>query len=149
MIQSSVGSYIFSGGYPYLKSRSELFRDTMKNGTLEYMDGCEFKWEKHNPLLFLSISDFARGIGSDGASMPISVNCKVRFENHREFVDGTGATADGSGGPCVLRDNFMFGTPLLLAWFPRMSLALSPSASLVSSQNVSHSSALQLLSQTQ
>ena len=150
MIQSSVGSYVYSSDqWPYLKGRSELFRDTMKNATLEYCDGCEFKWSRHNGVIFLSSADYARGLGSEGSSMPVVFNAKCRFENRREFVDGTGACSNLSGGSGVLRDGFLFGKPLLLAWFPRMSLAISPSAGLVSSQNISHASALQLLSSTQ
>jgi len=150
MIQSSVGSYVYSSdGHPYLKGRSELFRDTMKNSYLDYCDGCEFKWSRHNGVIFLSSADYARGLGTEGSSMPVVFNAKCRFENRREFVDGSGASCDVAGGTGVLRDGFMFGKPLLLAWFPRMSLAISPSAGLVSSQNISHASALQLLGQTQ
>ena len=150
MIQSSVGSYVYSSdGHPYLKGRSELFRDTMKNSYLDYCDGCEFKWSRHNGVIFLSSADYARGLGTEGSSMPVVFNAKCRFENRREFIDGSGASCDVSGGTGVLRDGFMFGKPLLLAWFPRMSLAISPSAGLVSSQNISHASALQLLGQTQ
>ena len=149
MIQSSVGSYSYSDSWPHQKSRSQLFRDTMKNATLDYCSGCEFIWERHNGIIFLSSSDYARGLGSEGSSMPVVFNAKCRFENRRELICGTGASADQAGGSAVIRDSFMFGKPLLLAWFPRMSLAISPSAGLVSSQNISHASALQLLSQTQ
>ena len=149
MIQSSVGSYRYSSDqWPYMRGRSELFKDTLKNSYLDYCNGCEFNWERHNGVIFLASSDFARGLGSEGSSMPVVFNAKVRFENRREFIDGTGAASDRAGGTPVLRDSFMIGKPLLLAWFPRMSLAISPSAGLVSSQNISHASALQLLSQT-
>jgi len=150
MIQSSIGSYVYSSdNWPYLKGRSQLFRDTMKNSYLDYCSGCEFIWERHNGVIFLNSADYARGLGSEGSSMPVVFNAKCRFENRREFISGGGASCDQAGGPAALRDGFMFGKPLLLAWFPRMSLALSPSAGLVSSQNISHASALQLLSQTQ
>ena len=148
MIQSSVGSYTYSNEAQYLKGRSELFKDTLKNSYLDYMQGCEFNWDKHNAVVFLESSSFARGLGSEGSSMPVVFQVKARFENHREFIDGTGAASSRARGPAVVKDA-LYGTPLLLAFFPRMSLALSPSAGLVSSQNISHASALQLLSQTQ
>ena len=149
MVQSSVGSYVYSESEKqFLKGRSELFADTIKNSYLDYMGGCEFKWDKHNCIVYLESSDYARGLGSEGSSMPVVFNAKVRFENHREFIDGTGAACDGGRGCGVVRDA-IFGTPLMLAIYSRMSIALSPSAGLVSSQNISHSSALQLLSQTQ
>jgi len=147
MIQSSVGSYTYSSQWPYLKTRSELFRDTMKNATLEYCDGCEFKWSRHSGVIFLASQDFARGIGSEGSSMPVVFNAKCRFENRREFVDGSGACSDRAGGSGLLRDSFLFGKPLLLAWFPRMSVIMTPSSGLVTSQNISHASAMQLLGQ--
>ena len=147
MIQSSIGSYVYSSEDQYLKDRSELFADTIKNSYLDYMEGCEFRWSRHNCCVFLESSSFARGLGSEGSSLPVVFNAKCRFENRREFIDGTGAAAEGARGPGVVRD-VIIGKPLFLAFFNRMSIALSPSAALVSSQNVSHASALQLLSQT-
>ena len=147
MIQSSIGSYSYSSEAQYLKDRSELFADTIKNSYLDYMDGCEFKWSRHNCCVFLESSSFARGLGSEGSSLPVVFNAKCRFVNRREFIDGTGCASDGARGPGVVRD-VIIGKPLFLAFFNRMSISLSPSAALVSSQNVSHASALQLLSQT-
>ena len=150
MIQSSVGSYRYSSdGFPYLKGRSELFFDTMKNSYLKYCDGCEFNWEKHNGVVFLRSSDYARGLGSEGSSMPVVFNAKCRFENRRQFIDGTGAASTAAGGNGLIRDVFMSGNPLMLAIFPRMYLLISPSSGLISSQNISHASAQQVLSQTQ
>ncbi len=152
MIQSSIGSYRYSSeGFPYLKGRSELFRDTLKNAYLDYCDGCEFKWSKHNGMIFLASQDYARGLGSEGSSMPVVFNAKVKFVNMRQFADGTGATylAANSRGSGVIQDIFMSGKPLLLAWFKRMSIELSPSSAGVKSQNISHASATQLLGQTQ
>jgi hypothetical protein len=151
MIQSSLGSYQYSGSWPYLKQRSELFRDTLKCATLDYCGGCEDIWTRNNGIIFLSSSDFARGIGSEGSSMPVVFNAKVRFENRREFIDGTGASSDSGGGIAALQDTLcgFKPKPIMLAFYPRMSLAVSPSSALVSSQNISHASALSLLSQTQ
>ena len=152
MIQSSIGSYRYSSeGFPHLKGRSELFRDTLKNAYLDYCDGCEYKWAKHNGIIFLSSDMYARGLGSEGSSMPVVFNAKVKFVNLREFADGTGCTylTANSRGSGVVRDSFMHGKPLLLAWFKRVSIELSPSSAAVKSQNVSHASATQLLGQTQ
>jgi hypothetical protein len=150
MIQSSLGSYQYSGAWPFLKQRSELWKDTLKNATLDYCNGCEDVWQRNSGIIFLSSSDFARGIGSEGSSMPVVFNAKVRFENRREFIDGTGASSEGGGGCAALQDTLcgFKPKPLMLAWYPRMSLAVSPSSALVSSQNISHASALSLLSQT-
>ena len=151
MIQSSVGSYQYSGSWPYLKQRSELFKDTLKNATLDYCDGCEDIWQRNNGIIFLSSADFARCLGSEGSSMPVVFNAKIRMENRREFIDGTACSCDSGGGIAALQDTLcgFKPKPIMLAWYPRMSLAVSPSSALVSSQNISHASALQLLSQTE
>ena len=144
-IQSSVGSYEFSPEYPHLKGRSELFADTIKNSYLEYCDGCEYNWDRHSGIVFLQSSDFARGLSSEGASFPITIDATCRFENHRQYCDGTGYASLQSLGPAVLRD-VIAGRPLMLALYSRQSLAISPSAALVSSQNISHASAIEILS---
>lgn len=145
-IQSSVGSYEFSSdGHPYLKGRSELFADTLKNSYLEYCDGSEFIWDRHSGIVFLQSCDYARGLSSEGCSFPITIDATVRFENHRQFCDGTGYSTLSATGPAVLQDCIQ-GRPVMLACYMRQSLAISPSSALVSSQNISHSSGIELLS---
>ena len=145
-IQSSVGSYEFSSdGYPYLKGRSELFADTIKNAYLGYCDGCEFNWDKHSGIVFLQSCDYARGLSSEGASFPVTIDAKVRFENHRQFCDGTGYASAKSRAPAILQD-VIAGKPVMLACYMRQSLSIAPSSALVSSQNISHSSAVEILS---
>ena len=145
-IQSSVGSYRYAGSYPHLKGRSELFADTIKNSYLEYARGCEFSWEKHLPIVMLQSCEFARGLSSEGASFPVVFNAKVRFENRRQFADGTGYTSDRATGGAVLEDVIDARRPIMLAMYLRQSLAISPSAALVSSQNISHASSIEILS---
>ena len=144
-VQSSVGSYEFSGEYPFLKGRSELFADTLKNSYLDYCGGSEVVWDRHSCIVFISCSDFARGIGTDGSSFPITVDASVQFENHRQMIDGTGAGSLRAKGPAVLQD-VIAGCPVMLALFPRQSLTITAATARLSAQNMSHSSAVEILS---
>ncbi len=148
-IQSSLGSYTYSSPWPYLKERSELWKDTLKNANRKFCDGQEDIWTRHNSVVFIAASDFARGIGSPGCSLPVVFEAKVRFENRRQFMSGLAAAGCGSQSMAPLQDTLcgLKAKPLMCMLYPRVSLSVSPSSALVSSQNISHASGLQLLSQ--
>ena len=144
-IQSAAGNYVFSNGeFPYLKSRSELYRDIRKHVNLDYPD--EGTWDKFEGAIILHVSDFARSLSSDGTSYPCSFSAKVRFSNKAQHVFGQGATGATAGNGIYPSRDAIWGTPLMLGIFPRQSLTLSPSAGILSSMNISHSSAEEILS---
>ena len=144
-IQSASGNYTFANGdFPYLRSRSELYRDIRKHVNLDYPD--EGVWDKHESSIILHVSDFARSLSSDGTSYPCSFSAKVRFVNKAQHIFGRGATASCGGNGIYPQQDAIFGTPLMIGLFPRQSLTLSPSSGILSSQNISHSSSEEILS---
>ena len=71
----------------------------------------------------------------------------MRFAAEREYIAGMGAcskTANKRGGVAVQRD-VIYGKPIMLQIFDKSALSLSPSSGLLSSQNLSHSSAMDIL----
>jgi hypothetical protein len=145
-IMSVQGSYIYSSReWPYLKSRSDLYRDVQKYCIDTYDD--QDTWFKHNCIVLLGVSDFAKGISSSGTAFPCTFSVRARFENWRQFVDGYGCAAGGQN-PCGLgaAQDIIDGEPVLGMIFPQQSLQISASSALLSSQNISHSSAMELLS---
>jgi hypothetical protein len=143
-IQSAAGNYTFSGDFPYLRNRSELFRDIRKHVNLDYPD--EGTWDKHEGAIILHVSDFARSLSSDGTSYPCSFSAKVRFCNKAQHVFGRGCTGATAGNGIYPQQDAIAGTPLMIGLFPRQSLTLSPSSGILSSQNISHSSSEEILS---
>ena len=146
-IQSSVGSYSYSGDtFPYVKTKFDLWRDTLKNACDGYMGGSMEKWHKHQCILLLNASDYARGLASSGSAYPVTLNARVKFISRREYIGGSGAVSSLSRGACVQQDKIA-GQPVMLQIFPQQSLQLSASSGLLSSQNLSHAQAQQILSQ--
>ena len=68
---------------------------------------------------------------------------KIQFGSEREFITGSAGSpvAANGRGPSVLRDS-IFGRPVMLEIFDRVSLKLSPGSAIVTSQNLSHSQAM-------
>ena len=144
-IQSAAGNYTFANGdFPYLRSRSELYRDIRKHVNLDYPD--EGTWDKHEGAIILHVSDFARSLSSDGTSYPCSFSARVRFVNKAQHIFGRGAGGSCVGNGIYPLQDAIWGTPLMIGLFPRQSLTLSPSSGILSSQNISHSSAEEILS---
>ena len=144
-IQSAAGNYTFANGdFPYLRSRSELYRDIRKHVNLDYPD--EGIWDKHESCIILHVSDFARSLSSDGTSYPCSFSAKVRFVNKAQHIFGRGAGGSCDGNGIYPLQDAIFGTPLMIGLFPRQSLTLSPSSGILASQNISHSSSEEILS---
>lgn len=57
-IMSVQGSFIYSADtWPYLKSRSQLYRDVQKNCVDDFPD--EDNWYKNDCIVYLNVSDFA------------------------------------------------------------------------------------------
>lgn len=144
-IQSAAGNYVFSNGdFPYLRSRSEIYRDVRKHVNIDYPD--EGIWDKHESAIILHVSDYARSLSSDGTSYPCSFSAKVRFSNKAQHIFGRGATGGTAGAGIYPTQDAIWGTPLMIGIFPRQSLTLSPSSGILSSMNISHSSAEEILS---
>ena len=146
-VQSSVGSYSFSGDtFPFNRTKNRLWRDTIKNCVDGYCGGDIEKWHKHQCILVIAASDYMRGLASPGVAYPITLNAEVKFASRREYIDGTGGVSSLSVGTPVFQDKIA-GVPVMLQIFPQQRLQLSASSGLLSSQNLSHAQAQQILSQ--
>ena len=95
----------------------------------------------------IGVDQYARGLCTSGEAFPVNYKARVVFECARQFITGEGACAVGSVGPSVQRD-VIHGNPVMVMIFPNSSLQISPSASLLSSQNLSHSQASEILARS-
>ena len=144
-IQSAAGNYTFANGdFPYLRNRSELYRDIRKHVNPDYPD--EGTWDKFESCIILHVSDFARSLSSDGTSYPCSFAAKVRYVNKAQHIFGRGAGGSCVGNGIYPSQDAIWGTPLMIGIFPRQSLTLSPSSGILASMNISHSSGEEILS---
>ena len=145
-IQSSIGAYVYSDeNFPNVRTRHDLWRDHLKYAVRDYCNSDINTWWKHQCILLLGSDSWARGLGSPGSSFPVVINATVRFCNARQFICGSACSAaDTAVGPAVLRDCIQ-GVPVMLQIYPQSSLQVSPSSALVSSMNISHAQAMDLL----
>jgi hypothetical protein len=92
------------------------------------------------------VSEFAKGISSSGTAFPCSFNIRCRFENFRQFTDGYGCAGFGQRS-CGLgsAQDVIMGRPVFGMIYPQQALQLNSSSGLLSSQNISHSSAVEML----
>ena len=97
--------------------------------------------------MMVGLDSYARGLATNGSAFPISYKATVVFESARQFVSGEGACSIGSRGAAIQRD-MIHGTPVMVQVFSNSSLQISPSASLLSSQNLSHSQAQEILARS-
>jgi hypothetical protein len=143
-IMSVQGSYVYSAEkWPYLKNRGDLYRDVSKYCIDTYDD--QDTWFKHNCIVLLGVEEFAKGISSSGTAFPCTFRVRCQFENFRNYIDGFGCVGPLSTGLGSCQD-VIGGNPVLGFIFPQQSLQLSASSALLSSMNISHSSAMELLS---
>ena len=143
-IMSTQGSYIYSSEeWPFLKNRGDLYRDVQKY-CIDSGDDLG-TWFKHNCIVLLGASEFARGISTPGCAFPVTFTMKARFENHRNYVDGHACAFNFGCGLGTCRD-IISGNPIMGFIYPQQSLQVSASSALLSSQNISHSSGMELLS---
>jgi hypothetical protein len=146
MIQSSIGAYVYSGeGFPYVRRQRELYTDHLKNVCEGYCGSDMLTWQKNNSCLLIRASDFARGLGSPNSAMPIQITAKCKFINTREQIDGHAACSISKRGVAVLRD-FIAGVPCMAQIFDSTALTIASSSAVASSANLSHSTALDILS---
>jgi hypothetical protein len=144
-IQSSVGAYSYSDdSFPFARTRQQLFRDHLRYCTTDYLGGDFDKWTRHQGCLLLGADSFIRGLATTGSSFPISLNAKVKFASRRQYVDGHAYTGE-SYQPGVLRDVIQ-GTPVMCQIYDGGSLALTASSGVLSSQNLGHAQAMEILS---
>jgi hypothetical protein len=108
----------------------------------DYMD--QQTWYKHNCSFMVGIDQYAKGLCTNGEAFPITLKVRAVFESARQFISGEAAAAKVGRGVAVQRD-VIVGNPVLVQIFPNSSLQVSPSAALLSSQNLSHSQAMQIL----
>jgi hypothetical protein len=148
-IQSSVGSYIYSGeAAPYLRTKAELFRDHVRNCVPGYLEGDINKWQTHACCLLLGADAFIRGLTTTGVAYPLNINATVDFASQRQYIDGTAAAgvniAAANRGIAIQQD-VIYGKPVMLQIYPKSRMTVSPSSALLSSQNMSHASGIDLI----
>ena len=146
-IQSSVGAYTYSDdSYPFLKTRQDLFRDHLRYCADDYLGGDFDSWSRHQCILLLGCDSFIRGLATDKSAFPVSINAKVAFASRRQYIDGHAcADEDAPSKIGVFRD-VVQGTPVMLQLYPGGSLALTASSGVLSSQNLGHAQAMDLIS---
>ena len=110
-----------------------------------FCNGSFAEYSKHHGMLLLSSDLWLRGIATPNSSFPLTFYVKARFESRCEYVDGHSAVAINSRFPAVQQD-LIAGTPCLAMIFTGGSLQISPSSALLTSANISHSAALDVLS---
>jgi hypothetical protein len=101
-------------------------------------------WYKHNCAFMVGVDQYCRGLCTEGEAFPITIQATVVFESARQFISGEAACGQVGRGAAVQRD-VIRGNPVMVQIFPNSSLQVSPSAALLSSQNLSHSQAMQIL----
>ena len=144
-IQSSVGAYSYSDdSYPYMRTRQQLFRDHIRYCADDYLQGDFDKWTRHQCCLLLGADSFIRGLATTGSSFPIQLTCKVKFSSRRQYVDGQAAGGE-TKMLSVFRDVIQ-GTPVMCQIYDGGSLSLTASSGVLSSQNLGHAQALDILS---
>ena len=145
-IQASLGSYTYAGSLaPHLKTRQELFRDHLRYCTPSYLDyGDIQQWRTHSGCLLLGCDIWLRGLTSDATSFPMVFNAKVKFQNERQYY--TGAPDGGYGAGLAIQQDMIQGTPVMLQIYDGGSLALTASSGILSSQNLGHAQAQDILS---
>lgn len=145
-VMSSLGAYTIAGDTaPFLRTRSELYRDHIRYAPEKYCD--QQTWYKHKCCMMVGVDQYARGLATNGSAFPISYKATVVFECARQFITGEGACSIGARGPSVQRD-MIHGEPVMVQVFSNSSLQISPSASLLSSQNLSHSQSQEILARS-
>ena len=136
-IMSSIGAYVWSGSFPYLRSKQELYRDHLRSCISDYPDFDT--WQRHCGMLLIRESDFARGLASSGSAYPLQITAKVEFANRRQMVDGTDYCR-GPHGVNVIQDSIA-GNPVMLMIYDKQFLLTNPSSAMLQSQNESHAQA--------
>jgi hypothetical protein len=146
---STSGSYIYSGeAAPYLRTKAELFRDHYRNCVPGYLKGDINSWSKHQCILLLGADNYLRGLTSDGTAFPLSINASVKFACEREYIDGTaacGLNAAAAMKGIAVQNDIIQGVPVMLQIYPKSRMTVSPSSALISTQNMSHASAIDLI----
>ena len=95
----------------------------------------------------IGVDQYARGLCTSGSAFPITLEAEVEFISARQFITGEGACAQQTVGEAVFQDVIQ-GTPVMCQIFPNSSLQVSSSAALLSSQNLSHSQAQDILARS-
>ena len=97
----------------------------------------------------LGADSYIRGLTTDGCAYPLNINAKVRFVNQRQYFDGTAAVGVSAGAlleGVAIQQDLIYAKPLMLQIYPQSSLSVSPSSAILSSQNLSHASGMDLIS---
>ena len=142
-IQAQAGSFKYSGTYPFLKERAELYRDISKHCNRDFPK--EADWEKFESCIMLSVSDYANNLASDGTMFPVVINAEITFVNKAQAIFGQmGADAQAHGFTPLI--DAIMGKPVMLAIHPRLAVTIAPGSCTVTQQNIPAATADYLLS---
>jgi len=148
-IQSSVGAYEYSSDtFPYLRDRAQLWADVQKYCQKDYCGSDVNVWKKHNCVILLGADAWLRGISTIGTAYPLQISCTAEFQNESEFFDGAACVQlrRNEAAKCsTLKDFIDTRNPVLLCIYDKARLSVSPSAAILSSQNLSHATAMDLI----
>ena len=94
--------------------------------------------------MLLGVQEYAKGISTSGTAFPCTFTVQATFENRRSYVDGYAcASPEGAGlGAC---QDIIGGRPVLGMIYPQQRLEITASSALLTSQNISHASATEIL----
>jgi hypothetical protein len=145
-IQSSVGAFVMSSQkYPFIRKKLDLWKYHLKNCVDGYCDSSVQQWSKHKSCLLIHASDFLRGLSTVNCAFPVQFDAEIVFQNRREFIDGNAAACIGKEGPAVMQD-CIAGDPTMCMIFTGGSMTIAPSSAVTAQANLSHASALDILS---
>lgn len=142
-VASSVGSYTYSSeSFPFLRTRDELWADVQKYVVRDFCNNDINIWKKFNSIVLLGCQDIIRGLSTCNTSYPLQYTAKVEFGSEREFICGSAGTDDADFYGTAIQRDAIYGRPVMLEIFDKVSLKLSPGSGIVTSQNTSHSVAM-------
>jgi len=147
-VQSAVGSWSFrSDKYPYVQDRDLLWKKHAQNCCDDYMKAGRGAWQDRASCALLSCSDFLLGLQTGpGTVFPIILDVKVKYANRASVSSGLCYTTGRTKGKMVF-DDFICGTPVVVACFNQQILSIASSSAVLSAQAFSQSTFASAVSQ--
>ena len=152
LVQSSVGSFKFSSDkFPYLRDQAIIWNEHKRNCCTDYFkDATIGDWSKRQCCVLLNVSQYLHGLGSSaGVAFPIQISADVDFANQCRFVSGVyGYDNKYYNGPIVHEDPII-ARPVFVGLFDKQVVQVASSSAVLSAQNLSQASAVQILASRQ
>ena len=147
VIQSALGSFEFmTSAQPYLRDRDHLWQKHVANCCDSYMPEGRQRWSDKASCLLLASSDFCLGLSSPGVVFPIIADVKVKFGGRSGVKSGL-VFSNGQTKGVQIYDDFIVGTPCLVACYNQQILSLASSSGVLSSQAFSQATYASAISQ--